>query len=177
MKRLLLLVPTVSMMLAGTMLAGEVKIGLSPFGSAGGSKTCHVTTFYGPAEAIVAYRVRQEERFEEVDSAVVEHLRRTVSIFVEVQDRCSRDGTVPEKVVITARGKREPLLTIRLEEEAVSFKNRMGAEFTGYNARGEVHFEEIRALAGEDYDFHLIFDGKKPYKDKWKKKYAEKILN
>jgi hypothetical protein len=91
------------------------------------------------------------------------------------QPRCAQNSGVPEKVVLTAKDGREPLLVVMLVAEEVSLKNLVGGDFTAINGNGSVALSEIAKLRGRELDFHLVYSDH-GYKDKWKKDYADKIL-
>jgi hypothetical protein len=170
-------------LVSGPASSETIDIGFDAM-NGGGMKagTCHLTRFTGPADQVKQYEEAQRSRLENPDPAVVEKLRATVSVSARVYDgggaapaSCLTGKAVPQRVVLTAKGSDTPALSIALEPEQATLKNRAGAEFAVVNGRGAITADELRPLAGKEYDFHLIY-ADRGYKDKWKAGYVDKLL-
>ncbi len=161
--------------------AGTVRIGVDTMNGGTKAGSCHIVSFIGTADRVALYKRTRADKFETVDPAVVSEMEKDESVVVvaavvtDGQLYCARNSGIPQRIVITAKGSREPIFTIPLESQKVPLANAMGAEFTAYEASGKITKEDLSTLA-KDLDFYLIYEGRESYKDKWRANYPSVIL-
>jgi hypothetical protein len=170
------LLVTVLLLLAAPAYAGRLFIGLDK--SAAEGSACHTIEIQGPAEAARAYEARQRDRFEPIDKATLARLQTTVLVTVKVDDgdvACVQSSGKAEKIILTERGSRTPLLTILLTPEKKAYQNLAGATFTALNGIGRVAAENFVPLRDRTLDIHLVY-ADHTYKDLLREHYAAEVL-
>lgn len=166
MKRTLYLAAAI--LCAATAGAGTVEI----------AAECHTVSFAGLEDRVETYTNGQKERFEPVDEAIVKKLREKDAVWVEAFPsaiRCLAFPPVPKKLVLTERGKSDPVFTLDLERRDLPLQNRSGAKVVLVKGTAWMTKEDLMNL-DRDLDIHLIYDGREPSKEKWKALNVRKIL-
>ncbi len=163
--------------LVAVTAAGELKA--EPVKIRPTAEACHLTILLGPAEFARPRAGKQAEGFEKADQLVVDDAAQSISVLVSVvilsRPWCARNSGIPERIIVTEKGGREPLLSIELKSRKVELSDATGAKFTAHEASGTTTVGAMKALLDKEGDFQLVYKDH-VFKEHWQKDYAAKLV-